>query len=173
MIDLPPSRIHYCYGEYQSIFDDYLWMIFCEGLPEITNNVFDGRQPTLIIDDLMSQTNQLVADIFTKIAYHRNISVIYMTQNVFDKNKFARTISLNAHYLVLCKNPGDANQFAVLSRQMYPDSWRFAVEAYRDATSSPFSYLLVDLRPDLEDKRCRLWTNIFPGKNQYVYVRKK
>ena len=74
----------------------------------------------------------------------------------------ARTISLNAHYLVLFKNLRDANQFAVLLRQMYPESWRFAVEAYRDATGSPFSYLLVDLRPDLED-----------GENQYVYVRKK
>jgi len=162
MIDPPPSRIHYCYGEYQSIFDEYSSVIFREGLPEMSYEVFDGRQPTLlIIDNLMSETNQLVSDIFTKISHHRNISVIYMTQNVFDKNKYARTMSLNAHYLVLFKNPRDANQFAVLSRQMYPDSWRFAVEAYRDATSSPFSYLLVDLRPDLEDERCRLRTNIF------------
>jgi len=119
----------------------------------MTDSMFDGSQPTmLIIDDLMSETNQLVADIFTKISHHRDISVIYMTQNVFDKNKYARTISLNAHYLVLFKNPGDANQFAVLSRQMYPKSWKFAVEAYRDATGNPFSYLLVDLRPDLEDE---------------------
>jgi len=52
----------------------------------MTDDVFDGRQPTLlIIDDLMSETNQLVEDIFTKISHHRNISVIYMTQNVFDK----------------------------------------------------------------------------------------
>jgi len=173
MIDPPPSRIHYCYGEYQPIFDGHPSVTFREGLPQMSDSVFDGSQPTmLIIDDLMSETNQLVADIFTKISHHRDISVIYMTQNVFDKNKYARTISLNAHYLVLFKNPRDANQFAVLSRQMYPESWRFAVEAYRDATGSPFSYLLVDLRPDLEDERCRLRTNIFPGENQYVYVRK-
>jgi len=82
----------------------------------MTDDVFDDRQPTLlIIEDLLSETNQLVSDIFTKISHHRNISVINMTQNVFDKNKFATTISLNAHYLVLFKNPGDANQFDVLS----------------------------------------------------------
>jgi len=174
MIDPPPSRIHYCYKEYQPIFDNYPSVIFHEGLSQMTDSVFDGSQPTmLIIDDLMSKTNQLVADIFTKILHHRDISVVSMTQNVFDKNKYARTISLNTHYLVLFKNPRDANQFAVLSRQMYPESWRFAVEAYRDATGSPFSYLLVDPRPDLEDERCRLRTNIFPGENQYVYVRKK
>jgi len=46
---------------------------------------------------------------FTKISHHRNVSVVYLTQNVFDKNKYARTISLNAHYLVLIKNPRDAS----------------------------------------------------------------
>jgi len=86
MIDLPPSRIHYCYGEYQCFFHDYSSVIFREGLPEMTDDVFDGRQLTLlIIDDLMSETNQLIAEIFTKILHHRNISVIYMTQNVFEK----------------------------------------------------------------------------------------
>jgi len=31
---------------------------------------------------------------------------------------------------------------------MYPKSSQFAVEAYRDATREPYSYLLVDLRPE-------------------------
>jgi len=81
MIDPPPSRIHYCYGEYQSIFDDYSSIVvFHEGLPQMTDSLFDGSQPTLlVIDDLMSETNQLVSDIFTKISHHRNITVVYMT----------------------------------------------------------------------------------------------
>ena len=53
----------------------------------------------------MSETNQLVANMFTKISHHQNVSVVYLTQNVFDKNKYARTISLNAHNLVLFKKP--------------------------------------------------------------------
>ena len=32
---------------------------------------------------------------------------------MFDKNKYARTISLNAHYLVLFKYRRDAGQFAI------------------------------------------------------------
>jgi len=86
------------------------------------------------------------------------------------------TMAYTALRIASCgKNPRDSNQFefAVLSRQMYRKSWRFAVEAFLNATSSPFSYLLVDLRPDLEDEWCRLRINIFPGKSQYVYVRKK
>ena len=87
----------------------------------------------------MSETNQLVANIFTKISHHRNISVLYLTQNLFDKNRFARTISLNAHYYVLFKNPRDAIEFAMLARQIHPNDSRFAVEAYRDATSLPYT----------------------------------
>ena len=96
---------------------------------------------------------------------------MHLTQNLFDKNKYARTISLNAHYLVLFKNPRDVTQFATLARQMYPNSSKFAIEAYRDATSVLFGYLLVDLKPD-QDERCRLRTNIFPGERQYVYVKR-
>jgi len=52
---------------------------------------------------------------------------------------------------------------------MYPKTSQFAVEAYRDATREPYSYLSVDLRPE-QDEELRLRTNIFPGVTHYVYV---
>jgi len=147
-------------------------VLFEEGLPQLSDKVFDGSEPSLIaVDDHMSDINQVVADIFTKISHHRNISILHFTQNLFDKNKYARTISLNAHYLVLFKNPRDAGQFSILARQLYPSSWKFAIEAYKDATSAPYGYLLIDLKPE-QDERCRLRTNVFPGETQFVYVRK-
>ena len=48
MIEPPPNRIYYCYGEYQPIFNHYPQVTFHEGLPELGDEVFDGRQPTLI-----------------------------------------------------------------------------------------------------------------------------
>jgi len=80
-------------------------------------------------------------------------------------------MSLNAHYMVLFKNPRDVSQFANLARQMYPKSSKFAVEAYSDATREPYSYLLVDVRLE-QDEELRLSTNIFPGETHYVYVRR-
>jgi len=128
-----PSRIWYCYGEFQPTFNSYPRIHFHEGLPDLSDTVFDGSESTLLIlDDLMSETNQLVANVFTKISHHRNVSVVYLTQNLFDRNKYARTISLNAHYLVLLKNPRDATQFATLARQMYPNASNFAIEAYKN-----------------------------------------
>ena len=45
------------------------------------------------------------------------------------------------------------------------------VEAYKDVTREPYSYLLIDLRPE-EDEDLRLLANIFPGETHYVYVPK-
>ena len=99
------------------------------------------------------------------------MSVLYLTQNLFYNGKHTRTSSLNAHYLVLFKNVRDTTQVANLARQMFPGQSHFMLDAFRDATSIPFGYLLVDLRPDIFE-RCKLRTNIFPGETHYVYVKK-
>ena len=55
---------------------------------------FDGSRPTLlIIDDLMDQVDQSVANLFTKGSHHRNVSVVFLVQNLFHKNKHISTIS--------------------------------------------------------------------------------
>jgi len=171
MIEPPPTRVVYCYGEYQRLFKKYPAIEFQHGLPNLED--FDGSKPTLlIVDDLMNEVNEEVASMFTKGSHHRNVSVIFLVQNLFHKNKHVRTISLNSHYMVLFKNPRDASQFASLARQMYPNKSAFAVEAYKDATREPYSYLFVDLRPE-QDEELRLRTDIFPGETQYVYVPKQ
>ena len=81
----------------------------------------------MIIDDLVQETNETVANKFTKGSHHGNISVVFLAQNLFPKNKFARTMSLNAHCMVLFKNPRDVSQFANLAKQMYPKSSQLAV----------------------------------------------
>ena len=119
----------------------------------------------------MSEAGEGVSNIFTKISHHRNVSVIFLTQNMYYKSKQARTMSLNTQYLVLFKNPRDATQVATLGRQMYPNNSKFLVEAFQDATKRPYGYLLLDLRADtLENYRVR--TNIFAGERQYVYIPK-
>jgi len=135
MIDPPPRRIIYCYGEHQQLFRKYPGVTFHQGLPNMDD--FDGCEPVLlVVDDLMNETH----DLFTKGSHHRNISIVFLVQNLFHKNKHIRTISLNAHYMVVFKNPRDASQFASLARQMYPTKSAFAVEAYKDATREPYSY---------------------------------
>jgi hypothetical protein len=60
MIEPPPSRVVYCYSEYQSMFNAYPNVQFHEGLPDATD--FDGRDRVLLIlDDLMQEINETVA----------------------------------------------------------------------------------------------------------------
>ena len=65
LISPPPTKTVYFYGEYQQLFNQYPHIEFHQGLPNIEN--FDGGEPTLvIIDDLMQETNDTVANMFTK-----------------------------------------------------------------------------------------------------------
>jgi hypothetical protein len=130
IITPPPEEIVYCYGEFQPTFAEYPTVEFQEGLPNVDQ--FDGRQRMLlIIDDLMNAANQNVCNLFTKLSHHRNLSVVFITQNLFHKNKLVSTINLNTRYIIMFKNPRDASHVAILARQMYPIKSQFVVEAYK------------------------------------------
>ena len=166
----PPERTVWCYGEYQDAFRDWSDNVeFIGGLTD--SNLLDGRRTLLIIDDLMSETDSRVTKLFTKGSHHKNASVIYISQNLFHEGKENRNISLNSHYLILFKNPRDAVQIAHLGRQIFPDKGKYFREAFTDATSRPYGYLLVDLKPTTQDE-LRLRTDIFLPEMTIVYVYK-
>ena len=125
-----------------------------------------------VLDDLMAETDERVTNLFTKKSHHCNTSVIYLVQNLFPKNKESRTTSLNSQYIVVFKNPRDVSQMTTLAKQMYPGRVKFVQEAFADATSTPYGYILVDLKQDTpEDLRLR--TSILPDDAvQYVYMPK-
>jgi len=171
VISPSPERILYCYGIYQEIFSKIEGVEFNEGLPSL-DEFDEGKHSLVIIDDLMHETNDVVAKLFTKVSHHKNVNVVYLTQNIFSPNKETRTITLNAQYLVLFKNVRDKSQISYLARQMYPTSPKHMVEAYTDATNEPYSYLFIDLKPNIDEK-LRLKACIFPDdENNYVYVPK-
>ncbi len=94
VISPPPDRILYCYGVFQSMFNEMIGVEFNEGLPSLGE--FDGSRHTLlIIDDLMHETNDVVSKLFTRGSHHTNTSVIFITQNLFHADKVTRTITLN------------------------------------------------------------------------------
>ena len=57
---------------------------FHDGLPDL--NDFDSKSRILLVlDDLMTSTDDRVVDLFTKISHHINPSVVYLTQIYFTK----------------------------------------------------------------------------------------
>jgi len=56
-------------------FNKYLQVQFHVGVPELSSEAFYNGEPTLIIvNDVMSETNQLVSNIVTKISHNNAIS---------------------------------------------------------------------------------------------------
>lgn len=162
-----PKTIVWCYGAYQKLYTEMRHITFHEGIPSNLNNYSDSL---IVIDDLMSElgNNSKLTNLFTKGSHHRNVSVIFIVQNIFHKGKEMREISLNSHYLALFKNPRDRSQVMHLGRQLYPSQVKFFQESYEDATSKPFHYLLLDLKSDTDDS-LRMRTGMFPGDIYYVY----
>ena len=77
-----------------------------------------------------TKDNSDIAKLFTKASHHRNISVIFLTQNLFLKGKQTRTISLNSNYMAIFKNPRDKSQFSHLASQMFPGESSFLKESF-------------------------------------------
>ena len=94
---------------------------------------------------------------------------VYDKRYIFNKGPNTRTISLNAHYIIMFKNPRDRSQISFLARQMYPKKSKFLEDAYDDATQNPHSYLIMDLKQSTHED-LRVQTAIFPGENRYAYL---
>lgn len=168
----PSNKIIWAYGQNQDLYQVSVATVditYVCGLP--AEELIDSIKPTIIIiDDLMNElgSNKELANLFTKGSHHKNISIIFIVQNVFHQAREMRTISLNCHYLILLKNPRDKAQIYSLARQIEPMNVGFVVESYKKATSSPFGYLVIDNKIDTPDI-LRLRSNIF-SKFPTVYV---
>lgn len=178
MIDIPPKQIFWIHGIHQPAHDEMKQTIenieFIEGLPTDLESIIDPSIPNLVvIDDLMNElaNDKRLSNIFTKGCHHMNLSCVFIVQNLFCHGKELRNVSLNAHYMVLFKSPRDSSQIMHLAKQMYPGNTKFLQEAFNDATSKPYGYLLCDLRGDTHDDY-RLRTNLFPDERQYAYLKK-
>ena len=174
----PPKTITYCYGAWQPLFEEMEKSIqglqLHDGLPtkemlqEISSN---GKHNLLVIDDLIDQMVKSpdMELMLTQGCHHKNFSVIYLTQNLFQSGKNARTIALNTWYLIMFKNLRDASQITSLAKQMYPGKSGILKEAYEDATKGCYGYIVIDSSPHAELKH-RLRTRIFPNEDPIVYV---
>ena len=163
MVDQDLQEIIWCHGIEQPLHLDlkkeFPMIEFIHGLPDPA--MLSRNKPQLVIlDDLMNETKgNIVANLFAKGSHHTNTSVIYITQNLFPKNKENRDISLNTKYIVVFKNPRDGQQITTLGIQMKKQ--KLITEAFQEATKRPHGYLMLDVTQDAVDE-LRFRTQIFP-----------
>jgi len=173
----PPHNILYCYGVWQPLFEEMEQSIpnisFHRGSPStehIENISKNNHHNIIILDDLMQDVvkNPEIEMLFTRGAHHKKLTIIYLNQNMFCQGKYARTIALNSHYLILFKNLRDCSQIQRLGQQIFPGQSQVLVEAYKDCILEAYGYLVIDLSPHTDEKY-RLRTKIFPEEDTLVY----
>ena len=149
LFDILPQRIVWCYKEWQKSYNilqerEGSNIKFIQGIPDDEDEIVTDPSAThlVIFDDMLGD---------------KDASVVYITQNLFQQSKSSRTISLNAHYLVLFQSPRNKMQIKVLANQLQAPHM---IHAFNDATSIPHGYLLVDLKPNTPDY-LRFRTQIF------------
>ena len=87
-------------------------IVVVRGIPTTfeKDSYFDVNKRNLIVFDeqmIDASKDKRIVNLFTRGSHHRNLSVIYIVQNLFHQGKGSRSISLDSHYLVLFKNPRD------------------------------------------------------------------
>ena len=177
LIQPSPTRVIWLYKRWQPMYSDLLERLpmleFQQGIPRDKDFFLNPHEITLIvIDDLMKDATRdsEICELFTEGSHHRNLSVICLMQNIFNKGRENRTMNLNTQYMALFKNPRDQQQISILGRQMYPNNSKHFLDIFRKSVEKPFGYLLVDLKQNTPESQ-RLRTNIFktntePLRNQ-------
>ena len=169
-----PMNIVYCYSRWQNGYNKIKeilpYIVFQEGLPDL--DLFNSDETNLLIlDDLMSsvEKDKAIVNLFCVDSHQKNISVFFLTQNLFSQGRFSRTISLNCHYIILLNNPRDRSQIHYLARQMYPHNSQFLIEAYNNATENRnYGYLFLDLTQSTNNNH-RVQSGVNKDEKRIIY----
>ncbi len=162
-----PNNVVYFYSQWQPAYNDIVPKPqFIKGLPGV-ECIEKITQPTLfVIDDAMSKLDQAVTDIFLMYSHHKNLSVILLLQNYYNKNKHLRDINTNTNYVIFMKNPRNKLAVSHIAKESFPNQYKYVIESYLNATREPHGYLLFNFNQQA-DGDLRLFTNIVPDKNTY------
>ena len=162
-----PKKVVWCYAEDQPLLYEEMERAglvdkFQKGL-DFEQHV-DGITPTLlIIDDLQDETSSdtEIANLFKRGCHHRNLSVMFLVQNLFFQGKKSVDMRRNSTYVVLFKNPQDKMQIHRFAQNAFPGKVEYIMQLYE--TLGPHGYLLFDFTQEADD-HVRIRSGITKGE---------
>lgn len=173
-----PKKILFCYSIHQPMYNEIQEMCgnrieFVEGIPEMSKiqEFADGEHNLVVLDDMMHQVVKAgnMEKLFTLGSHHLHLSVIFISQNLFQQGKHARTIALNTEYYILYKNPRDSGQINTLAKQLGMSLGNTLKSAYTDAVSiDPYGYIFLDMTQHCPDS-LRIRSGVLPSEQTVIY----
>jgi hypothetical protein len=182
VLDTPVYKILYCYSIFQPLFEEISQQIpnieFHEGIPgiEFLKEFTRGKNHCVVVlDDLQSEMSQskVSEKLFTELSHHMFLSVYILGHQLHRPGKYQRSMTINTQYFVFFASMMSNNSISILARQIFGGNANAMIDAFRDATSSKFGYLLVDVHPQSSHCQTRLRTKIFPSEDCIIYVPKQ
>lgn len=166
LIDKPLGNVVWFYGQiteairkHQSQYN----ITFVEDIPSSFDDYIDDDKNNLFIfDDLMEQAsnNKNITKLFTKESHHRNISVIFIMQDLYYNGSERKTLLRNCQYLVLFANPMDMTAVYSIASRMVPKRVPSFLKIFEVVTSTPHGYLFIDGKQN-SPNQARFRTDIF------------
>ena len=143
-----------------------------QGLPDSFDNYIQESQNGLaLFEDLMSECskNEQITDFFARKSHHRNISVIFVTQNFYHQGKERKNFARNAKYLCIFDSPLDKSIPYSLAQKLMPRNQKTFLEIYNHAIDRVhYGYLFIDGDPT-SPKNAKFRTDIF-GDTQRALI---
>ena len=174
----PPKieKILYCFSRWQPLYDEMQQAFdnieFKEGIPdkEYVEAFARDSEGALILDDLMIPlfNNKDLANFFLVDSHHLNLTIIALTQSLYNQGKFSRNIILNVCYFFLLNQTHDSAQYHILFSRMFPGKKESWTKLFDEVFSQPYRYIMVDAHPAQKFKDIRLRANLFKDEEKLV-----
>ena len=107
----------------------------------------------MVIDDLMLSNDKDTVELIIFGSHHKNISLFYVTQNLFLNDQLYRTMSINSRYFVIFNNKRDSCQIHTFARQVFFGKEKNRIlNAYKRANKQMFGFIVLTFVEDISDK---------------------
>ena len=152
LIDKPFDYIVWFYGENNPVLEALrkyygVKIKLIKGIPESFDElIFPMKRGCFVFDDLMSEASNLkeMTHLFTRRCHHENLSIIFITQNLFHDGRERKNFTRNLTYLVVFNNPLDRSCVYTLANRIMPKGQKIFLKMFDRAVSAPYSYLFID-----------------------------
>ena len=156
MIHPFPKNIYYMYKVEQDFMKSWnkieeQKITFIQGL--YPNKMKTSEPSLLVIDDLLLSTNKDVVEMFILGSHHKQISLFYLSQNLFPDCSLFRTMSNNAHYFVIFNNKRNSTQIHRLAHQVFIGKDVLRIKnAYKRIQQQHWGFMVLTFVPELPEE---------------------
>ena len=167
----PFDKIVYCYPEYliESPVEFDQIVDYRPGLGDLEYFASLPKNTLIIYDDLMNEcgNSKDIMKLFSVIARKRQLSIIFLVQNLFDKSQQFRNIRLNATHLVMFKFYAAQDVQFRLLRDLGMQGL-VSKQSLTRVFAAPYAYIMLNIHPNRQSSFGCITSNIL-SKNFSIF----